>query len=90
MSKLIKIRSVGAESFHADGQTDGRTHMIKLLVAFPNFVKASKKSPHLVGLLAPRITCFRKTQEDLPGESMEQIPANDLYINEMLYQQKGY
>ena len=35
MQILIKIRSVGAEFFHADG----RTHMTKLIVAFRNFVK---------------------------------------------------
>ena len=38
--KLIKIRPVGAELFHADGQTD----MTKLIVAFRNFANASKMS----------------------------------------------
>ena len=28
---------MGAEVFHADGQTDGRTAMTKLLVTFRNF-----------------------------------------------------
>ena len=32
----MKIRRVGAELFHADGQTD----MTKLMVAFRNFTKA--------------------------------------------------
>ena len=34
----MKIRPVGAELFHADGQTD----MTKLMVAFCNFAKSSK------------------------------------------------
>ena len=38
ISNLIKIRPVGAELFHADGQTD----MTKLTVAFGNFANASK------------------------------------------------
>jgi hypothetical protein len=34
----MKIRPVGAELFHADGQTD----MTKLTVAFRNFAKAPR------------------------------------------------
>jgi hypothetical protein len=34
----MKIRPVGAELFHADGQTD----TMKLIVAFSNFANASK------------------------------------------------
>jgi hypothetical protein len=30
----MKIRTVGAELFPADGQTDGRTNMTKLIVTF--------------------------------------------------------
>ena len=36
MSNLIKIRPVGAELFHSDGQTD----MLKLIVSFRNFTNA--------------------------------------------------
>jgi hypothetical protein len=36
MPNFIKIRPVGAELFHADGQTG----MINLLVAFRNFANA--------------------------------------------------
>ena len=36
----MKIRSVGAESFHVDGRTDGWTDATKLIVAFRNFGKA--------------------------------------------------
>ena len=39
-----KIRLVGAESFHADRQTDGKTDMKKLIVAFRNFANAPKFS----------------------------------------------
>jgi hypothetical protein len=35
----MKIRPVGAEWFHADGQTD----LMKLIVAFRNFSNAPKK-----------------------------------------------
>ena len=42
----MKIRLVGAELFHVDGrtdrQTDGRTDVMKLIVAFRNFTKAMK------------------------------------------------
>jgi len=42
----MKIRPVGAEFFHADGradrQTDGRTNMTNLIVAFHNFTNAPK------------------------------------------------
>jgi Fe-S-cluster formation regulator IscX/YfhJ len=42
----MKIRSVGAELFHADEQMDGRidryTYMTKLIVAFRNFSNAPK------------------------------------------------
>ena len=43
ISSLMKIRLVGAELFHADGRTDGRTAMTKIRVAFRNFPKAPKK-----------------------------------------------
>ena len=33
----MNIRPVGAELFHADRQTDGRTDMMKLIVTFHNF-----------------------------------------------------
>jgi len=38
MSNFMKIRSVGAELFHADGRTD----MPKLIVAFRNFANVPK------------------------------------------------
>jgi len=42
----MKIRPVGAELFHADGQTDrwkdGQTGVTKLIVSFRNFAKAPK------------------------------------------------
>jgi hypothetical protein len=40
----MKIRSVGAELFHADGRMGGQTGMTKLIVAFHNFANAPKKS----------------------------------------------
>jgi len=38
ISDLMKIRSLGAELFHADG----RTYTTKLIVAFRNFAKSRK------------------------------------------------
>ena len=43
ISNFMKIRSVEAELFHADGRTYGRRDMTKLIVAFRNFVNAPKK-----------------------------------------------
>jgi hypothetical protein len=51
ISNFMKIRPVGADSFHADRQTDGRvgglahgkTDMTKLIVDFHNFAIALKK-----------------------------------------------
>jgi len=40
----MKIRTVGAELFHADGQTD-RQNMKKLIVAFRDFANALKTQP---------------------------------------------
>jgi len=46
ISNFMKVRRVGAELFRADrrrgGQTDGRTDMRKLMVAFCNFANALK------------------------------------------------
>jgi hypothetical protein len=39
MSNFMKMRPVGAELFHSDGQTD----MTKLIVAFHNVANAPKK-----------------------------------------------
>jgi len=36
-SNLIEIHPVGAELFHADGQTDGRTDTKKLVVTLSQF-----------------------------------------------------
>jgi len=41
-SKLTKIRPVETELFLADKETDGRTDMTKLIVAFSNFANAPK------------------------------------------------
>ena len=42
----MKIPSVGAELFSTSGQTDRRTDMTKLTVAFRNFANALQKSSH--------------------------------------------
>ena len=40
----MKIRPVGAESFHADKQTNRKTDMTKLIVAFRNSATAPVKA----------------------------------------------
>jgi hypothetical protein len=48
ITNLMKIRPVGAELFHADGQRDGWSDMTKLIVAFNNFANAPKQSFYLL------------------------------------------
>ena len=43
----MKIRPVRALFFHADGLTDGRREMTKLIVAFCNFANASMTSSNI-------------------------------------------
>ena len=52
ISNFLKIRPVGADLLHADGQTDGREDMTKLTVAFRTFSKAPKTSMRCVNTLA--------------------------------------
>jgi hypothetical protein len=51
----MKIRSVRAELFHAEGHTDKWTHiqtdMMKPIVSFRNSVKAPKNCSHLINNL---------------------------------------
>jgi len=47
----MKILLTGAELFHADRQTDGRTDMTKLIIIFRNFANASKIHSSLLNLL---------------------------------------
>ena len=44
ISNFTKIRPVAEELFRADGRTDGRTDMTKLIAAFRNFAHAPKTS----------------------------------------------
>ena len=44
MLNYMKIRPVGVVSMGADGRTDGRTDMTKLIVAFRNFANAPKNA----------------------------------------------
>ena len=39
----MKIRFVGAELFHADGQTNKQADITKLIVTFRSFVNALKR-----------------------------------------------
>ena len=42
ITDFIKVRPVGAELFHEDGQTDGQTDMTNLTVAFRSFANSTK------------------------------------------------
>jgi hypothetical protein len=42
LSNFMKILTVGAELFHADGRTDRQTDMTELTVAFRNYAKVPK------------------------------------------------
>jgi len=55
ISNLMKILPVGAELFHANGQTSGQIDMTKLIVAFLQFANSPKK-------VAGNIKCTWSTQ----------------------------
>jgi hypothetical protein len=46
----MRICPVGVELFHADGQTDGQTEMMKLIVAFRNFANVPKIGTDVMSL----------------------------------------
>ena len=50
MPSFVKILSAGAECFHADGRTGGRTDMTRLIVAFLQFCESAKNG-RVKGLL---------------------------------------
>ena len=55
----MKIRTVRAELFHADGRTDRRTDLTKLIVAFRNFADAPKnRKPPPPHILISVCLCF--------------------------------
>ena len=43
----MKIRPVGAESFHEDRETDGRTDTTKLIIAFRNSANSPKQGEEI-------------------------------------------
>ena len=49
--KIVKFRPLGAELFHADTQTDGRTDMTKVIAAFCNFANESKSYSKIVACI---------------------------------------
>jgi hypothetical protein len=62
----MQFRPVGAETFPADGRTDRQAGMIMLVVAFRNFVNASKifkwSGPTLYMIMWP---CTDKNSDNL-------------------------
>jgi len=55
MSDLMKIRSLGAELFHADSRTDRRIDMTTVIVDFRNFANASKNHPSHLACASLRV-----------------------------------
>jgi len=64
MSNFLKIRPVGAELFHADGQTDGRENITKLVVAFHTFSKTPKTSMRCAHTLVENFVCANVRRTD--------------------------
>jgi hypothetical protein len=60
----MKIRSVGAELFHADGRTDSQTDVTQPIVAFRNFLKAPKTEERIYHLQHLEL-CGKDTYTDL-------------------------
>jgi len=61
ISNFMKIRPVGAELFHADGRTNRRTGMAKLIVVFRNFANAPKTY-----LFYIRTKCVPRSEHSTP------------------------
>jgi hypothetical protein len=58
----MKIRQVGAESLHAEIETDGQTDMTRPIVAFHNFLGVLKKVAFICELpthISPRDFAFK-------------------------------
>ena len=72
--KFNQIRSVGAELFHADGQTDGRTHITKLIVAFRNFAKVPNK---IIAFFS--FTCCYKIKDLKPRNRLRELSCETVH-----------
>ena len=66
----MKICPVGAELFHADGQRDSQTGMMKLIVAFCNFVNVPK-STHFVDTMISTILRNLSSGQNQPLKSAD-------------------
>jgi hypothetical protein len=70
----MKIRSGrGAKLSHADTETDGQTHMTKLIVAFRNFANAPQKCI-LVLLCGTRFFCQILMRLEFSQQIFEKSP----------------
>jgi hypothetical protein len=90
ISNFTKICPVGAEMFHADGKTDGRTDMTKLIFAFRNFANAPKKNsvlwffgdgvsnPKYIGCTKRSMPCFVRNFFRLISIDITKAPIPEL------------
>jgi hypothetical protein len=65
---LMKMRSVGAELFHAYSQMDGQPDTTKLKIAFRNFAIAPKKGRRVCSQHASHLRLFRIVCQPGPKE----------------------
>jgi len=64
----MKIRSAGAELFHADGPTARRAGMTRLIVAFRNFANPSGTIIGQGRILNARVVAYLNTNKYLLGQ----------------------
>jgi hypothetical protein len=76
----MKTRTVGAELFHAEWQTDGQTYMRKLTVAYRNIANAPKNE-HLQYRQFFAISCTRN--ESASRSPRRQVALSNRAVDRM-------
>ena len=81
----MKINPLGAELFHADGQTDGRVDMTKLVVAFRTSSKAPITSVRRVNTLAAKSVHANVRRNDFFGFHTRTCQLTFIFYGEVEY-----